>query len=619
MSAPNQNTLWARTFVSELAASGVDTVCISPGSRSTPLTAAFDRHDSIETFSHLDERSAAYFALGRARRTGSVTPVVCTSGTAAANYHPAVIEASQARVPLLVLTADRPPELHDSGANQTVDQTKLYGDAVRWFHDIGEPEPTARKLRSLRTTAARSIMTATDTPAGPVHLNFSFRKPLEPTPVPGDIPDDLSEESITGRDGAFVESTTGNRVLDENSVNRIAQSLSTSRGLIVVGPMTIPGVDPEAVAAFAHASGFPVLADPLSGIRYGGLTRTTPIIGGYDGYLTSELWDQWPDPDVVLRFGASPTSKPLRQYLESTSPTQYLVDPAGEWREATFTATDIVVADPTQLLWQLSRALNTPGSSTWRQRWIEADKAHTDVLANTDSSAHQSLAATNSDSSTDDIIENTDGEGSNESDRWFCEGRILSDVMTAAPDPATIFVSNSMPVRDLDRFGSPTTQNRTVLGNRGASGIDGIISTALGAGSALATTEHLIAITGDLAYYHDMNGLAALERCDVTATIVLINNDGGGIFHKLPIESYDPPFTTQFVTPHGLDFEPTEDIYDLSFARVRGTDRDGFHTAFTEATTTTGSHVIEVVTDSESSHRVREQLHDRVIKRILDN
>ena len=606
MSAPNRNTLWARAFVSELAAGGVETVCISPGSRSTPLTVAFDRHDDIKTFSHLDERSAAYFALGRARRTGTVTPVVCTSGTAAANYHPAVIEASQARVPLLLLTADRPPELHDSGANQTIDQTKLYGDAVRWFQNIGEPEPTARKLRSLRTTAARSLTTATDTPAGPVHLNFSFRKPLEPTPVSGDIPEDLPEESITGRDDAFVESTIGNRVLTENSLQTITHSLSASRGLIVIGPMTIPGVDPEAVAAFAHASGFPVLADPLSGIRYGGVTRTIPVIGGYDGYLTSELWNHWPDPDVVLRFGASPTSKPLRQYLEATSPTQYLVDPAGEWREATFTATDLVVADPTQLLWQLSRMLDTPGSSTWRQRWLNADETHASVLTETDSH-----------SQTDDASD--EESGNDQSETWFCEGRILADIMTLAPDPATIFVSNSMPVRDLDRFGSPTTQSRTVLGNRGASGIDGILSTALGAGSALSTTEHLIVITGDLAYYHDMNGLAALERCDVTATVVLINNDGGGIFHKLPIESYDPPFTSQFVTPHGLDFEPTEEIYDLSFARVRGTDRDGFQTAFTEATTTAGSHVIEVVTDSESSHRVREQLHTRAVDRILSN
>src|SRR6056297_4020169 len=191
MTAPNRNTLWAEAFVDELVRGGVSAVCITPGSRSTPLTVAFDRHDDVHVFSHLDERSAAFFALGRARRTGDVTPLVCTSGTAAANYHPAIVEASQARVPMLVLTADRPPEIRDSGANQTVDQEKLYGDAVRWYRDLAEPEATPRKLRSLRTTAARAVAEATGTPAGPVHINLPFRKPLEPVEVPDDVPTDF--------------------------------------------------------------------------------------------------------------------------------------------------------------------------------------------------------------------------------------------------------------------------------------------------------------------------------------------------------------------------------------------------------------------------------------------
>ncbi|MFC4551615.1 2-succinyl-5-enolpyruvyl-6-hydroxy-3-cyclohexene-1-carboxylic-acid synthase, partial [Halorussus sp. GCM10023401] len=203
MTAPNRNTLWARTFVAELEAAGIDAVCLAPGSRSTPLTVAFAESD-LAVFSHLDERSAAFFALGRAKRTGKPTPVVCTSGTAAANFHPAVVEASQARVPMLLLTADRPPELRDSGANQTVDQEKLYGDAVRWYADLAEPEADDRKLRYLRTTAARAVAEATGVPAGPVHLNFPFRKPLEPTEVPGDVPEDFADAhplAAEGRDG----------------------------------------------------------------------------------------------------------------------------------------------------------------------------------------------------------------------------------------------------------------------------------------------------------------------------------------------------------------------------------------------------------------------------------
>ncbi len=583
MTDPNRNALWGRALVEELAAAGVDTVCVSPGSRSTPLTVACHRHDDVRILSHLDERSSAYFALGRARRTGEVTPLVCTSGTAAANYHPAVIEASQSRVPLLVLTADRPPALRDSGANQTIDQEKLYGDAVRWYRDVAEPEATPRKLRSLRTTAARAVARATGTPAGPVHLNLPFRKPLEPTPVEGDVPPDLPETATEGRNGAFVDAAAGVPELDDDRLRELASSLSEPRGLIVIGPDDAPGVDPEAVAALAHASGFPVLADPLSGVRYGGVVRTTPVIGGYDGYLGERVQEAWPDPDVVVRAGASPTSKPLRRYLAAADAEQYVVDPAAGWREAEFTATDLVVADPTRLFGRLSRLLAGPGSDAWRERWVAADAAHATAL---------------------------------EEFEGFCEGRILAEVLDLAPEPSTLFVSNSMPVRDLDRFGAPTTASVSALGNRGASGIDGIVSTALGAGSA--TNDDLTLVAGDLAYYHDMNGLAALERCDVDATIVLINNDGGGIFHMLPIASYDPPFTSQFVTPHGLDFEPTGDLYDLSFARVEGGDREAFREAYAEATAADGSHVVEVRTDAEASNRVRDRLRERAVDRVLD-
>jgi 2-succinyl-5-enolpyruvyl-6-hydroxy-3-cyclohexene-1-carboxylate synthase len=241
MTAPNRNTLWAEAFVDELARGGVSAVCITPGSRSTPLTLAFDRHEDVNVFSHLDERSSAFFALGRGRRTGEVTPLVCTSGTAAANFHPAVIEASQARVPLLVLTADRPPEIRDSGANQTIDQEKLFGSATRWYRDVAEPEGTDRKLRSLRTTAARALAKATAAPAGPVHLNFPFRKPLEPTPVDGDVPDDLSALATRGRDGEtpFVRTTAGAAEVDEAGLRTLARVVDVERGLIVVGPADV--------------------------------------------------------------------------------------------------------------------------------------------------------------------------------------------------------------------------------------------------------------------------------------------------------------------------------------------------------------------------------------------
>jgi len=591
MTAPNRNTLWARTLVDELAAAGVDAVCVSPGSRSTPLTVAFARHDDVRVFSHLDERAAAYFALGRARRTGTVTPLVCTSGTAAANYHPAVIEADQARVPMLLLTADRPPELRDSGANQTIDQEKLYGDAVRYYKDLPEPRAESRTLRSLRTTVARGLAAAEGIDAGPVHLDVPFAKPLEPTPVEGDVPADLEATAARGREGAYVDRETGAAELDDEGLRKLARGLDVDRGLIVAGPADPPGLDSEAVTALAHATGFPVLADPLSGVRYGGQTRVAPIVGGYDGFLTPALADAWPEPEAVLRLGASPTSKPLRRYLAATDARQFVVDPTGRWREAEFAASDLVVAEPSRLCGRLSRVVAGAGDPDWRARWVDADETHFEAAADVDA---------------------------------FLEGDALAAVLDLLPDPATLFVSNSMPVRDLDRFGGPDTKSVTALANRGASGIDGITSTALGAGSA--TTDDLALVTGDLAYYHDMNGLLALGRCDVDATIVLLNNDGGGIFHKLPIEGFEPPFTEQFKTPHGLDFEPTEGLYDLEFARVDARPeaadgdeaREAFRERFAAATAADGSHVIEVRTDAAASHRAREALKERVTDAVAD-
>jgi 2-succinyl-5-enolpyruvyl-6-hydroxy-3-cyclohexene-1-carboxylate synthase len=601
MSAPNRNVLWGDAVVDELAKTGVGAAVVSPGSRSTPLTVALARHDGIETYSVLDERAAAYFALGRARRTGRPTPLVCTSGTAAANYAPAVIEADTGRVPMLLLTADRPPALRDSGANQTVDQEKLYGDAVRYYTDLPEPEATDRKLRSLRTTVARALSAAVGTPPGPVHLNAPFRKPLEPTPVPGDVPDDLDPAAESGRGDAFVRRRAGVPELADDDCRALARALSGGRALVVAGPADPPGLDPEPVTALAHAADAPILADPLSGLRFGPHARTATVLGGYDGFLTPDLAAEpgWPDPDVVLRLGASPTSKALRNYLAATDADQHVVDPAGEWREAEFTATDLVVADPARLCGRLARLLEgsgpagsgpataSDGETDWRERWAAADE--------TAFAAFREAAG-------------------------VVEGRVVAAATADAPEPATLFVSNSMPVRDLDRFAPPRDAALTALGNRGASGIDGITSTALGAGSA--TADATVAVVGDLAFYHDATGLLSASRCGVPATLVVINNDGGGIFHKLPIESFDPPFTGSFKTPHGLEFGPLCEQFDLAHEAVDARGREpgaalsAFRSAYADALAVDGGAVVEVRTDAETSHRERAALKERVVERV---
>jgi len=586
MTAPNVNTLWGRAIVDELAASGVDAAVLSPGSRSTPLTVAFAEHPDVETFSQLDERSAAFFALGRAKRTGRPTPLVCTSGTAGANYHPAVMEADNARVPMLVLTADRPPELDDSGANQTTDQSGLYGGAVRHERTLPEPEVADRKLRALRTAVCRGVATATGTRPGPVHLNVPFRKPLEPTIETDDVPDGWEDDhplAARGRDGPFVRTTRGPPTLAAADRAAVVEAIEAAdRGLIVCGPADVPTPDRDALFGLAQATGFPVLADPLSGLRFGDHVDGVTVLGGYDGW-GGLFGDGLPAPDVVLRFGASLTSKRTRTVLADLAlggeePRQFVVDPAGGWREAAFTATDALVADPARLASELAGRVERIAGE-YADRLGAVEEAYWELVV--------------------------------DDDRFF-EGRLLGDVAALAPDPSTLFVSNSMPVRDLDRFGEPRAANLTVLGNRGVSGIDGITSTALGAGSA--TDDPLVLVTGDLAYYHDMNGLLAVGRFGIDATVVLVNNDGGGIFHLLPIEAHET-FEGYFRTPHGLDFSPTGDLYGLEFARA--STREGFHEAFTDSVGREGTQVIEVGFDAAESHEVRESL-DRRVESELD-
>ena len=580
------NTLWGRIIADELAKSGVDTAVLAPGSRSTPLTVALATHPEIEPVSLLDERSAAFFALGYAKRTGTPAPLVCTSGTALANFHPAVVEADAARVPMVLLTADRPPELADSGANQTIDQEKFYGDAVRAYRKLPEPEAADRKLRSLRTTISRAFGTATGTDSGPVHLDVPFRKPLEPTDagdVPKGVPDGAIPEAVTasdraaiaGREGPFVETTRGRVTLSSADRRMIVDTIeSADRGLIVCGPTDRPAPTRDAVRSLALASGFPVVSDPLSGHRFGPHTEVITVCGGYDGYLP--IVDA--TPDVVVRFGASPTSKALRNYLRDAAATQFVVDPTGGWREATFTATDLVVAHETELAVDLAECID-------RER---------DTFADT-------LEAVE-----DEYWSAVEG---NEPP----EGAVVADAIDLVPDPATVFVSNSMPVRDLDRFARPGPKRLTVLGNRGASGIDGVTSTALGAG--YGTDDPLVLVTGDLAYYHDMNGLLAIARADIDATIVCLNNDGGGIFHLLPIEEHET-FEEWFRTPHGLDFGHSAALYELEFDRTD--DREAFRELYAESVESDGTQIIEFVTDSERNHDARRRLEREFIDRVCE-
>ncbi len=567
----NPNTLWAEVFVDELIRAGVQAVVLAPGSRSTPLTAAFAARDDLRRFSLLDERSAAFFALGWALETGHPAAVVTTSGTAATECFPAVAEAERAGVPLLLLTADRPHELRDSGANQTMDQVKLYGERVRWFVDVPPPEadPPDRVLRALRVLADRAVAVAQGFggPPGPVHLNFPFRKPLEPSPDAAGAAARLARPA--GQ--PFTRLQAAPSVAAPDTVHELLALLRDARrGLIVAGPRCPGGDFPAALAALSRALGFPILADPLSGLRFGPHIARTPVLGGYETFLTAGLPTS--PPQVVLRFGAMPTSKALGEALEALPPdtVQVGVTAHARWQDPTFTLHRLIHAEPTTLCRALTAALppRTPDAD-WLAAWQAAEAAAWDAVRQVSPP----------------------------------EGRVLAEVVAALPDGARLVVANSNPVRHLDQFVPPQTKALRVFANRGVSGIDGTVSTALGV--AAAGGQPTVLVTGDLSLYHDLNGLLALRRCDVRAHIVLIHNDGGGIFHRLPIAQHDPPFTEWFVTPHGLDFAPAAQMYGLRYRRVAV---DTVGAALRQALAAARPSLTEVRTDAGEQEAARRQV-----------
>lgn len=564
---------WARALIDAVVDAGVDVAVVVPGGRSTPLVlAAFD-HDRLEVRSHLDERSAAYFALGRGRMTGRPTALITTSGTATANALPAVIEAHEAQVPLLILTADRPPELHDTGANQTIDQADIYEPYARFSRTLGEPSLDAHRLRSVRTLGARAIADATTVPAGPVHLNCPFRKPLEP-PAPtdrsrayrlarGDTPS-MTGSTLAGSSGAIHELAT--------------RWTTRDRRLIVVGPAGLDAAAADAIVDLATASGAPIVADVASGVRT--CTDDATVLAGVDGYLDA-VEASIGRPDVVLRIGPPPVSSRLREYLDAEGTTQLAIDPTGDWHDPAHRVSVVVRAEVAPVASALEDLVDRPG-----------DLPFVDTLETAEATYWRA------------VDEALDGR--------FFEGAIANRMAATTPGDAVVFAGNSMPIRDLGRFGRPRPGGPQAVANRGASGIDGTISTALGAGEVAG--GGVVALVGDLAAYHDANGLLAVDRFGLDARIVVVNNDGGGIFHQLPVEAHDPPFESLFRTPHGLTFASIAEQYGLSYTAV--TDRASLERAL--AGPVDGGELIECHVDAAASHRTRSRITDRVAETVRD-
>ncbi len=522
----NINTLWASVVSTTLRCLGLTTVVVAPGSRSAPLAVAFAQEPHLRAVPVLDERSAGFFALGSAKRTGQPVVLLCTSGTAAANFLPAVIEAWYSRVPLLVLTADRPPELRHCHAGQAIDQLKLYGNYVNWFVEVGTPD--ILQLPYLRNTLIQAWRACLSPQPGPVHLNFSFREPLAPIPQ--------SEFSIPDVGQDFFEHCRPQpaRAVTVQLGDLVEQWQRYDRGLIIAGPAQPPAPQAycTAVSRLSQTLGFPVLAEGLSPLR--NYQAINPyLVAYYDLILRGPV----PTPEIVIQLGELPTSKTLRRWLQNhPAVDRYIIDPGLDNLDALHGRSWPVVANILDLAQQCSLTPRHPLPG-YLQQWLALEQK---VRCRVD----QTMGAI--------------ATGLEAKIPW-----LLPQIL---PPQTPIFIANSMPVRDVEMFWQPNDGEFYPYFSRGASGIDGTLSTALGIAHQNRPT---VLLSGDLALLHDTNGFLIRSHFQGHLTIILINNNGGGIFETLPIAQLGSDFETFFATPQNINFADLARTYAVTYQHMQ--------------------------------------------------
>jgi 2-succinyl-5-enolpyruvyl-6-hydroxy-3-cyclohexene-1-carboxylate synthase len=569
MSERDVTTAFATALVDEWARAGVTDAVVAPGSRNAPLVLALARDRRLRVQVVLDERSAAFRALGLGLATDRPAVVCCTSGSAAANFLPAVVEADHARVPVLVCTADRPPELRDSGAGQTIDQTHLFGRSVRWFADPGPPADEPGVGPTWRALASRAYASAVGPPAGPVHVNLPFREPLLPTGAPlVDAP---------GRaDGApWTRVITPEAAPGAEVVERVVAFVRAHpHGCLAAGWGS--GAPAPVVTRFAQAAGWPLFADAISQVRTFGAAVTT-----YEAVLRAPAFADAHRPDAVLRIGAPPTSKVANAFLDGAD-AQVVVDPNAGWLDPTHRAGEIIAAAPALLLDEVAAALGAPVDTAWFDEWLAVERDARGAI---------------------DAVLDRAGVP--------FEGRIARDLATGVVGGGALVVASSLPVRALE-WCMPARDELRVFANRGANGIDGFVSTALGiAASGLPTT----AFCGDLCFLHDSNGLLGIAAAreqgrEMRATFVVVDNNGGGIFSFLPPAELDE-FERLFATPQGVDIVDVARAHGVAAERVDDLD------ALKGNLVGDGVRVIVVPVDRTRSVALHRELWDAVSAAVV--
>lgn len=567
--AINRNIFWCETFINILSNSGLRNVCISPGSRSTPLTLSFSMNNKFRIYPIVDERSSAFFALGLAKKSKLPTVIVTTSGTAVSEIYPAIIEAYYQRIPLVVCTADRPSYLRNRGANQTINQDNIYKNHIRFFYDSGLPKINFTNINNLIKNTINGLNIALNIDPGPVHFNFPFEKPFEPDTFTDNVDEKFFKKiNNTLKDISikkFVPSSS------DPMIKKFSDTLDEKRkGIIICGFNNYGKELQKALIDFSEKFGYPIFADGASGLRYSTKSQKN-IIVNYNTLIRSELFSQKYDPEIIFLVGGAPTSNQLQDFIKKSRAEKIIINEFGDKNDPTLTAKKILNVNPVSFFSSLKPNKIKPDNN-WVNNLIQVDK----IVGDFKNSFFQNM-------------------------NYSFESLVVNDLIELLPNRCNLMISNSLPIRDVDFFSECSTKEIKLFTNRGASGIDGINSTALGISSVSKEPTYLL--TGDLAFYHDLTGLHNSIIFNIPLTVILINNSGGGIFYSLPVSRFGKIFRKNFLTPLKLDFRKIVKAFGGIY--YIATERKKLKEALRQSANNKRLSVIEIKTDAKLSSRYR--------------
>lgn len=561
------------SLVDELYQLGVRHAVFSPGSRSTTLAMLFQSHGGFHTYMNIDERSAGFMALGIAKAQNEPVVLVCTSGSALTHYGPAVVEAKHSGVPMIILSADRPYTLQQVGAPQTIDQQKYFGTAVNYYEELSVPSES-HYYTYPRQVARRAYLKANDHKLGPVHINVPLFEPL--------VPNREEEYFKQGR------SEKPFRLVKHQEIASLGSLLYAKRVLILGGPSV---TNPKAVVDFADRIGAVVIGDPLSNLR-----QYEGVISTYDAFLAH--YERWVDlrPDVVIQLGQIPVSKRIQQWMATLTDIDYItISPTADVMNPSLTTTIHVMADIDTFLAEIKRGIPLLINTEKKQRAVLQKLEKLNLLTQSDSVVMRPTY--------EELWRQIESNRREQLDKvqeepTLFEGRTIQMLQQYMPDEGQLLVANSMSIRDMDYFWATGRSQAMVYGNRGTNGIDGTVSTALG----LSTNgKPTVMVTGDLSFFHDLNGLAIGKTHGMNLTIILHNNDGGGIFQYLPQKGTDD-FDYLFNTPQGINYSGLATMYGLDYVKV--TTNAELEQAMQQYIGAEGIHLIEVPTSKEGSREL---------------